>query len=356
MPSRIASSALVQPMSLSLLLIPSLSESATSRDLDISEWFLLICGFVLVIGIFGEYGKLPKRLFTWSTAAFATLVMIAIAGELFGDAGVFIFSRHLQILEGADIRTLSQKSEAALANANDADNKAKSAVALVDLARGDSDAAKQSAGKAQILAHDARKEADSFEKDIMTAKEQAATAESHLAEALKKAADATAELKRLEAPRSLLDDSELVSALAPFKGTEYMFVSVFGDEESINLLKQIDGMLQRAEWKICQPGSSCQPKGRPFPPALNIFSHGTTLGVSQGVTTGITISVESTESVPSLQALPAEELPLHVRAALALSSNLSSRLSPPQENGVNKTLDVVSGTDPFVLIAVGKKP
>jgi hypothetical protein len=136
-----------------------------------------------------------------------------------------------------------------------------------------------------------------------------------------------------------------------------MFSSVFADEESINLLKQIDGMLQRAEWKICQPGSSCQ-SGRPFPPALNIFSHGTTLEVSQGLTTGVAISVESTESVESLRALPAEELPPHVRAALALNSNLSSNVWPPQENGVIKalTLNVVSGTDPFVLITVGKKP
>jgi hypothetical protein len=171
----------------------------------------------------------------------------------------------------------------------------------------------------------------------------------------KQATDATAELKRLKSPRSLSNESELVSALAPFKGTKYMFFSVFGDEESINLLKQIDGMLRRAEWKQCQPGSSCQP-GRPFPPALNILSHGTTLGVSQGVTAGITISVESTESAPSLQALPAEKLPPHVRAALALGSDLSSNLSPQQENGVGKALNVISGTDRFVLISVGKKP
>jgi hypothetical protein len=242
-----------------------------------------------------------------------------------------------------------------LSQAQDAQTKSGRAEESLGKAEDEAKNAQSAASDALTIARSARQEADSFEKDIVSAKEQAADAESHLAEALKEAAQATEELSRLKSPRSLINEPELVSALTPFKGTEYMFFSVFGDEESINLLKQIDGMLQRAEWKRCQPGDTCQ-RGRPFPPALNIFSHGTTLGVSLGVTTGITISIESAESVSSLQSLPAEKMPPHVRAALALNSNLSSNLSPPQENGVSKALNVVSGTDPFVLISVGKKP
>jgi hypothetical protein len=333
-------------MNVSLLLIlGSLSESATNLDLDISEWFLLICGFVLVIGIFGEYGKLPKRLFTWSTATFATLVMVAIAGEFFGDAGVFVFSRHLQKLEGADIQTLSQKSEVALANANDADNQAKSAVALLDTARRDSDVAKQSAGRAQTLARQARKEADSFENDILTAKEHAASAESHLADALKQAADATAELQRLEASRSVINTSGLVSALEPFKNTEYTFVSVFADEESIQLLRSIDDVLQRAGWKRMKP-----PRGFP---AINVFGLDQDYAVTSSLTTGLKISVDSTESLTALQSLPLDKMPQLVRAAITLNLNLSANLSPQQKTDA---VDVQSGKSSTIRITVGKKP
>jgi hypothetical protein len=139
-------------MNLLLSMFVSLSEPATSTWLDISEWFLLICGLLLLIGIFGEYDKLPKRLFPFSEATFAMLVMLAIAGELVGDGGVFIFSSHLQKLEGADIQTLSQKSEAALRDASTADDDAKSAAAVSNDAKSKSDEAEKSAGSAQILA------------------------------------------------------------------------------------------------------------------------------------------------------------------------------------------------------------
>jgi len=278
------------------------------------------------------------------------LIVIGVAGELYVD--VQAGNIETQIREANDklLGLIIQEAGDAKTSALDAANAA-------GRAKDQSDKAVTSASNAMIIASGARQEADSFEKDIVSAKTLAAKAELHLADALKQAADATEELKRLKSARSLINESELVSALASFKGTKYMFSSVFGDEESINLLKQIDGMLRRAEWKICQPGSSCQ-SGRPFPPALNIFSHGTTLEVSQGLTTGITISVESTESAESLRALPTEELSPHVRAALALNSNLSSNVWPSQENGIIKalTLGVVSGTDPFVLITVGKKP
>ena len=102
---------------------------------------------------------------------------------------------------------------------------------------------------AKQVSHEARQEADSFEKDIVSAKTQAAEAESHLAEALREAADASAELKRIKAPRSLVDTAGLVSALKPFSATEFMFGSVFGDSESIELLKQIDAALASAGWR-----------------------------------------------------------------------------------------------------------
>jgi hypothetical protein len=70
-------------------------------------------------------------------------------------------------------------------------------------AREESDSAKKSASDSMALARGARQEADSFEKDIVSAKKQAADAESHLAGALQRAAAAQLALDRLRAPRTL---------------------------------------------------------------------------------------------------------------------------------------------------------
>jgi hypothetical protein len=102
-----------------------LSKSSASAGLDISEWVILICGVVLVIGIFGEYKKVPKRMALWPESILALLVMIGVAGELLGDGGVFLFSRRLQILEGADIQMLSEVARTALNNASCANDTAK---------------------------------------------------------------------------------------------------------------------------------------------------------------------------------------------------------------------------------------
>jgi len=330
--------------------LASLSESATSRDLDISEWFLLACGLLLVVGIFGEYEKLP-RWFAWSKTTFATLVMLAIAGEFFGDAGVFIFSRHLQTLEGVDIQTLSRKSEAALRDADDADKRAQTAAALLDIARRDSDAAKQSASKAQTLAHDARKEADSFEKDIVTAKQQAASAESHLAEALKQAADATAELNRLRSPRTLTNFHMLVADMKHFKNTNYKFVSVYPNDESIDLLKSIDDVLQQAGWnRQSQRGLNLGI------PALNITDAHGTFVVAEGINTGVEISADSSESVAVLNSLPPDKLPTALRIAVTLRNALASGILPSNDVNTKVSVNEVKQPTDLVQIAVGQKP
>jgi hypothetical protein len=338
-------------MNLLLSMFVSLSEPATSTWLDISEWFLLICGLLLLIGIFGEYDKLPKRLFPFSEATFAMLVMLAIAGELVGDGGVFIFSSHLQKLEGADIQTLSQKSEAALRDASTADDDAKSAAAVSNDAKSKSDEAEKSAGSAQILAHEARTEADSFEKDIVTAKQQAATAESHLAEALKQAAYATAELNRLKMPRTLANVDVLVAGLSQFKNTDYKFVMVYPNDESIDLLKSIDDVLQRAGWnRQSQQGLNLGV------PALNITDPHGKFVVPEGIDTGVEISADSSEPVDVLNSLPQDKLPAPVRIAAFLRSVLASSILP--SNDVNTKVSVNDSKQPTSLIhiAVGQKP
>ena len=101
---------------------------------------------------------------------------------------------------------------------------------------------------------------------------------------------------------------ELVAALKPFKGTKYMFFGLFGDEESAKLLRQIDGVLQGAEWKRAQPP-------RPLPPVLNLSLGSVSIAVSQRVDTGVKISVESTGSLASLQSAPLDKSPPYIQAA-----------------------------------------
>ncbi|MHB8216893.1 MAG: hypothetical protein ACYDDS_12525 [Candidatus Sulfotelmatobacter sp.] len=225
---------------------------------------------------------------------------------------------------------------------------ANSAAMASSLANTFSDKAVAASSNSLTLAKGARKEADSFEGDIKTAKQQAVDAESHLAEALRQAADARKELDLLKTPRTLTDTSALVSALKPFKGTRYIFFGLFGDEESTLLLRQIDGVLQSAEWERVQPPS-------PFPPAFTISIGNISIAVSHRIDTGVKITVESTESVASLQSLPLDKSPPYIQAATALRGNLIPRIFPPQ-NGIADAIGVLSGNEPFVLITVGKKP
>jgi hypothetical protein len=283
-----------------------------------------------------------KHLARWSTILLVAALSVAL-----------ICLVRTNELSGSVIGSLGDK-------AGEADSKARKAIADSATALTQAGIAEQSsrraldesgkatasASNALVLANGARREADSFEKDITSAKRQASDAESHLAEALQRASEATAELNRIKSPRSLLNDSQAASALAVFKDTEYMFLSVFADDESIQLLRAIDGVLQRAEWKRAQPTS-------PFPPAINVFGREVNVTVSAGLTTGVQVSVDSTESLASLQALPLDKLPQTVKAALALNARISSSLYPSQgEMKVN----VQPGTSGTIRIAVGKKP
>jgi hypothetical protein len=172
--------------------------------------------------------------------------------------------------------------------------------------------------------------------------------EAQIADAKARAAQAELELARIKTPRSLTHVPELVATLKPFKGTKYLFFGLFGDEESANLLRQIDGVLQGAEWTRVQPPS-------PFPPVLNLSLGSVSIAVTQRFDTGVKITVESMESVASLQSLPLDKVPAYIQAATSLRGSLAPRIFPPQ-NGIGDTINVLSGNEPFVLITVGKKP
>jgi len=176
----------------------SLSKSAASTGLDISEWMLLIFGAVLVLGIFGEYKKLPKRLLMWPASAFEILVMVGVAGELLGDGGVFVFSRHLQVIEDTELTSLGSNAEQLAVRLKTLGDKTTQTESTASIASAKANEAVTASGNALNLARGAHQEAESFEKDIVSAKKQAADAEAHLEDALLKAAKAQSEVLKLQ--------------------------------------------------------------------------------------------------------------------------------------------------------------
>jgi len=108
-----------------------------------------------------------------------------------------------------------------------------------------------------LIAREARKEADSFENDIVLAKKQATDAEAHLKESLRQAAEANKEataarleLDRLRTPRTLSSEQQrkIAEALKPFSGTEFI-LEVNPVPEAINLAGLIANSLIASGWK-----------------------------------------------------------------------------------------------------------
>jgi len=141
------------------------------------------------------------------------------------------------------------ESESAAANAGLAEARARLADASSKSANEQSTRAESSASSAMTLARGARQEADSFEKDIVSAKERAAEAERHLAEALAEARRVQTALDAYKAPRTITDEQRLriVSALKPFPETPYE-LAVDPLPEASAFVKIIDTLLRSAGW------------------------------------------------------------------------------------------------------------
>lgn len=229
--------------------------------------------------------------------------------------------------------------------------------------------------KSEALAQEAeiarmKKDSASFELDIANAKkgaadalERAAKAEENLgnakkdaALALQRAADANRiaedeRLKRVQIeermrPRSLKPSPQAVSVLKAYKGTEYTFSSVFGDEESINLLKQLDSILLSAGWTRVKPPHAY--------PAINVYGQEQDFAVASGLRSGIKISVDSETPLATLQATPVDKLPAPAGAAVVLAMKLTASLLPPQDDGVKANVE--AGKSMTVRIEIGRKP
>jgi hypothetical protein len=318
---------------------------AISRRDALLDWLtvgLIICNLVVVAGLVVEFHEDAKQFFTGRPRirrrwGLAFLGGVAVVLGILGELSITFVAHRFETMNRTDSRKIEE-----LLNA-----KAGSAADAADRATASAKKAEGATSNALALARGARQEADSFEKDIVSAKNQSADAESHLAEALRRAAEARAELNRLKSPRSLTNVPKLISTLAAFKGTEYAFSGVFGDEESINLLQSIDGALQAAGWKRTLPhntggiGFFIKFSGWENPSPIQSF-----LG------NGIHIFLDWPEDIPT--SLPSDKLPVQLKAAISLNMSIFPHLSPPEEQP--HLVQIQMGKSKTVLISVGKKP
>jgi hypothetical protein len=202
--------------------------------------------------------------------------------------------------------------------------------------------AEQDTADAKKAASDADAKAEGFRLDIAKANERAALAN-------QKAEEERLARVRIEErmkPRSFKPSPEAISALKAYKGTEYTFLSVFGDEESIVLLRQLDGILLSAGWTRVKPPHAY--------PAINVYGQDQDFAVASGLSSNIKISVDSEIPLATLQAIPVAQLPAPVGAAVALAMELTASLVPPQEGGVKANVE--TGKSMIVRIEIGRKP
>ncbi len=190
----------------------SLSKSVTESLLDASEIVLIISGFVLFFGAVGEYleahGKLPRWM-KWPKLVFIVMVVVSLVGEFLGDAGVFVFSSHLQAISEAEFTALNRE----------AGNARKSA-----------GAANERAGIAEQKAGEANERASKNERESATLRKQASGLQ-------KRAEDeylARVQLEEKIAPRHITDEQrdKIRSAIRDLTPVPIALASCLGDTES----------------------------------------------------------------------------------------------------------------------------
>ena len=95
----------------------SLSKSATSTLLVVSEISLLFFGLLLVVGSLGEIAKTAKwKVYTtlsgWRAYSKIAIILliVGVAGELIADGFIFAFSSHLQTIADGEFAALNKEA------------------------------------------------------------------------------------------------------------------------------------------------------------------------------------------------------------------------------------------------------
>jgi len=272
------------------------------------------------------------------------LVAVGVIGEGIFEALVSQTDTRIAVLN--DKRLAGTTTEA-----GDAKTSASLAKQAADGAVIASGTAKTEAKGAVALARSARQEADAFEGRIVSATDIATKAESHLAEALRRTAEAETALERVKAPRSLTDIPGLLSAMERFRGTSYTFINAFADEDSARLLTLIDEVLQQAGWnRVITPAIGT--------PSFDVSVRGNVrLTVLGALTNGVRISVDIPVDIDVLRANPKENNPMFINAAEALDIALFASIFPPEGDLKNPPqVATTKGPSQVVRISVGRKP
>jgi len=189
------------------------------------------------------------------------IALICFAVAVLAEIAAYPYGQRNDTLSEKVIGSLDAKAKRALENASTALDKSGTALSNSKEAGIKSTDAIDTAGRAQ-------KEADSFEKDIVSAKTLAAEAESHLADALQRAANAERELSELKAksaPRRLTPAQEqsIASQLSlPSQPVDLLWYasSSEGEHYGTDIFNAINNM---AHWDVkptrYTAGQSCLP-------------------------------------------------------------------------------------------------
>ncbi len=163
----------------------------------------------------------------------------ALYGTLIGSLKTKAEEAQSKAGEAAD------KSGTALFQAKDALAKAGQAEQSLGKAEAEANKAQTASSNALTLAMDARREADSFEKDIASAKKQV----DGLSKEILIAKSDLVALQSLVSARHIIADKfkPLIEDLKPFKGKSVVIMSWAGDEEGRVFCKSISSALQSAE-------------------------------------------------------------------------------------------------------------
>lgn len=242
--------------------------------LNVSEWALLGFGAVLVVGLVIEYRA--EHGSRWMKFG-EMLVIIGVAGELLGDGGIFLFSRHLQTISDLEIATLESSNiqlRKDLAEAQKESAHAEATAKGFDAQIAASDAKAKSAEatakkfEAQIAgaqkdAAESKKEAEGFQLQIAQANERAAKAERE-----------TEELRVRSMPRRLApaQRSDVASNLA-FPGQRAAILMVSVTSEATIFSGDLEKALKEAHWDV---SNVAPPPGWMLPISGVVIAHSST--------------------------------------------------------------------------------
>lgn len=270
--------------------------------------------------------ELWKSIFDWAAVVLVGFTFIAGAGAL-------ITGRILSNRQNEKLREFSTNLTAAQTELGKQQERAAKAEGQI--------------ASAEQHASEANAKAEGFRLDIAKANEGAAQAQAQVAAAMAEAAKANLDLERIRTPRSLVNATALTESLKAFKGTEYTVIGCFQDQDSINLLMELDKALTAAGWMRGK-----LPPQNPFGDIqLNISKD---FSVPITSRTGVYVGAQSTKKVDELRATPLSLFPEYIRAAMALKGALASDINP--QEGDLGPLPVDPGDSTSVFIVVGKKP